>query len=92
MNEDDAGMGEIFWPAQTDTGAHPASCKMGTGPFLGGKAMECGFDHPPPSNAEIKEKVQLQVYSPSATSLPVLLWNLTCDTGIICRKIKERYS
>jgi len=28
---------EIFPPIQTSPGAHPASCKMGTGSFLGVK-------------------------------------------------------
>jgi hypothetical protein len=31
-----------------------------------------GFDHPPPSSAEVKERVELYVYSPSGPSWPVL--------------------
>jgi hypothetical protein len=40
---------------QTGSGAHPASCTMGTGgPFPGGKARPgCSTDHSPPSSAEI---------------------------------------
>jgi hypothetical protein len=40
---------------QTGSGAHPASCTMGTGgPFPGGKARsERDADHSPPSSAEI---------------------------------------
>jgi hypothetical protein len=40
---------------QTGSGAHPASCPMGTrGPFPGGKARQGrDADHSPPSNAEI---------------------------------------
>jgi hypothetical protein len=40
---------------QTGSGAHPASCTMGTGgPFLGGKARPGrDADHSPPSNAEV---------------------------------------
>jgi hypothetical protein len=40
---------------QTGSGAHPASCTMGTaGPFSGGKAQpERDADHSPPSSAEI---------------------------------------
>jgi len=49
---------------QTGPGAHPASYTMGTGSFQGVKRPECGADHPPPSSAEIKEKVELYVYSP----------------------------
>jgi hypothetical protein len=40
---------------QTGSGAHPASCPMGTGgPFPGGKARpERDADHSPPSSAEV---------------------------------------
>jgi hypothetical protein len=40
---------------QTDSGAHPASCTVGTrGPFPGGKARpERDADHSPPSSAEV---------------------------------------
>jgi hypothetical protein len=35
-----------------------------------------GVDHPPPSSAEIKERVELYLYYPSGPSLPVLVWTL----------------
>jgi hypothetical protein len=40
---------------QTGSGAHPASCTMGTGgPFPGGKARPWhDADHSPPSSAEV---------------------------------------
>jgi hypothetical protein len=40
---------------QTCSGAHPASCRMGTGgPFPGGKARPGrDADHSPPSSAEV---------------------------------------
>jgi hypothetical protein len=40
---------------QTRSGAHPASCTMGTGgPFRGGKARPGrDADHSPPSSAEV---------------------------------------
>jgi hypothetical protein len=43
---------------QTGSGAHPASCPMGTGgPFPGSKARPgCDADHSPPSSAEVKNK------------------------------------
>jgi hypothetical protein len=43
---------------QTGSGAHPASCPMGTGgPFPGGKsAAGRDADHSPPSSAEIKNE------------------------------------
>jgi hypothetical protein len=43
---------------QTGSGAHPASCPMGTGgPFPGAKARPGrGADHSPPSSAEVKNE------------------------------------
>jgi hypothetical protein len=43
---------------QTGSGAHPASCKMGTGgPFPRGKARSgCDDDHSQPSSAEVKNE------------------------------------
>jgi hypothetical protein len=43
---------------QTGSGAHPASCTMGTGdPFLGGKARPGrDADHSPPSSAEVENE------------------------------------
>ena len=59
-------------PVQTGPGAHPASCIMGTGPFPGVKRPGRGADHQPPSGAEIKEKVELYLCSPSGPSWPVI--------------------
>jgi hypothetical protein len=44
-------------PVLTDPGAHPASYTMGTGSFPGVKRPGRGVDHPPPSSAEVKERV-----------------------------------
>jgi hypothetical protein len=43
---------------QTGSGAHPASCTMGTGgPFRGGKArLGRNADHSPPSSAEVNNE------------------------------------
>jgi hypothetical protein len=43
---------------QTGSGAHPASCTMGTGgPFPGGKArLGREADHTPVSNAEVENE------------------------------------
>jgi hypothetical protein len=57
---------------QTGPGAHPATYTMGTGSFLGVKRPGRGVDHPPPFSAEVKERVQLYLYSPSGLSWPVL--------------------
>jgi len=59
-------------PVQTDPGVHPASYIMGTGSFLGVKRPGLGVDHPPPPIAEVKERVELYLYSPSGSSWPVL--------------------
>jgi hypothetical protein len=66
------GGGDFSTPVQTGPGDHPASYTMGTGSFPGVKRLERGVDHPPPSTAEVKERVQLYIYSPSGTSWPVL--------------------
>ena len=57
---------------QTGPGAHPASYTMGTGSFLGVKRLVRGIDHPPPSRAEVKERVELYLYSPSGPSWPAV--------------------
>ena len=35
-----------------------------------------GIDHPPPSSADVKERVQLYLYSPSGPLWPVIGWTL----------------
>jgi len=59
-------------PVQISPGAHPASYTMGTGFFPGVNRLGHGVDHPPPSSAEVKERVKLYLYSPSGPSWPVL--------------------
>jgi hypothetical protein len=55
---------EVFSAAdQTGPEAHPASCTMGTGSFPGVKRPGRGVDHPPPSSAEVKERLVLYLYS-----------------------------
>ena len=49
----------LFAPIQTSPGAHPVSYTMGTGSFPEVKWPGHGNDHPPPSSAEIKERVEL---------------------------------
>ena len=71
------GRGEKFSaPVQTGRGAHPVSYTMGTGSFPGVKMPGCGDDHPPSNSAEVKEIVELHLYSPSWPSWPVLGWTL----------------
>ena len=79
-------------PVQIGPGAHPASCTMGTGSFLGIKWPGRGIDHPPPSSAEVKERVELYLYSTTGPSWAAIGWNLPLPffTHIIstddCRK------
>ena len=59
-------------PAQTGPGAHPASYTMGTGSFPGVQRPGFGVDHLPQSIVEVKERVELYLYSPSGLPWPVL--------------------
>jgi len=94
-------VGVIFSaPVQTGNGAHAASCTMGSGSLPGVKRPMRGVDHPHSSNAKVKEKVELYIYTPSGCSWTVpgwtfinfKYWNLPIfvhvwDTNrIICRK------
>jgi len=63
-------------PIQTIPGTHPASYTMGSGSFPGVKRPWRGVDHPPQSSAEVKERVELYLYSPSGPSWPVPGWTL----------------
>jgi len=49
-------------PIQNALGAHPASYTMGTGSFPGIKPPGLGGDHPPPSSAEVTERVEIYLY------------------------------
>ena len=65
--------GKFSAPVQTDPGAHPASYTMGTGSFPRVKRPGRGVDHPLPTSAEVKERVQLYLYSLSEPSWPVVI-------------------
>jgi len=54
----------FFAPVQTCPEANPTSYTMGTGPFLGIKRPGRGADHPPPSDCEVKERVELYLSPP----------------------------
>jgi hypothetical protein len=55
-------------PVQAGPGAHPASYAMGTRSFPGVKRPGRGVDRPPSSSAEVKERLQLYIYSPFGPS------------------------
>jgi hypothetical protein len=67
---------KVSAPIQTSPGAHPASYTMGTVSFPGVKRPGRGVHHPPSSSAEVKERVELYLYSTSGPSSPVLGWTL----------------
>jgi len=56
---------------QTGSEAHPASYTVGAGSFLCVKQPGCDVDHPPPSSAKVKERVELYLYSLSGPSWTV---------------------
>jgi len=62
----------FYAPVQTGPGAHPASYRMGTKTFPGVRRPGRGVDHPQPSSAEVKERVEPYLSSPSGPSWPVL--------------------
>jgi hypothetical protein len=52
-------------PVQTGPGTQPASYTVRTGSLSPGvKRLGREVDHPPPSSAEVKERVELYLYSP----------------------------
>jgi hypothetical protein len=68
--------GKIFRTFPDRLWGPPSLNTMGTGSFLGVKRLGCGVDHPPPSSAEVKERVELYLCSPFGPSWPVLGWTL----------------
>ena len=67
------GVGARFSaPVQTRPVAQPVSCTIGTGSFLTAKCPGRGVDHPLLRSAEVKERVELHLNSPSWPSLRVL--------------------
>jgi hypothetical protein len=63
-------------PVQTGPEVHPTCYTMGSRSFPGVKRPGRGVEHPPSSSAEVKETVELCIYSPSRPSRPVIGWIL----------------
>ena len=57
---------------QTGPGAHPAFHTVGTRSFARVKWPGHGVNHPPPSSTEVKERVELYLYSRSGPSWSLL--------------------
>jgi hypothetical protein len=78
----------FFAPLQTGPEAHPASYTIRTWSFLGVKWPGRGVDHPPPSGAEVNDRVELNIYNPLGLrglfrmnrtfTLPFYNWPLRC--------------
>jgi hypothetical protein len=63
-------------PFQSTMPVTPASYTYDKYHFLGIKRLGRGVNHPTPSSAEAKERVQIYFYSPSGSSWSVLGWAL----------------
>ena len=66
------GGGRIYRTCPDRPWAHPTSYTMGTGSFPGVKRPGRGVGHPLPSSAEVKERVELYLYSTSGPLWPVI--------------------
>jgi hypothetical protein len=66
------GGGEIFRTRPEMPWGLPNFLHNGYLFFPGLNQPECGVNHPPPSEAEVKEIVEQYLYSPSGTSLSVM--------------------
>ena len=53
------GGADIYTHLQNGPRAHTASATIGTGSFPGVKRLELCVDHPPPSSAEVEERVEI---------------------------------
>jgi len=59
-------------PVQTGPGAHPVSCTVCAGSFPGVKGLVRDVNDIRPSRAEVKERVEIALYSPSMLLWPVI--------------------
>jgi len=66
---------------------HPSSPALS---FPAVKRPGRGVDHPPPSGAEVKGRVELYIYWPSGSPWPVLGWTLPCTFIFTFTLISQR--
>ena len=52
--------------------------------FPGVRQLRRDSDHPPPSGAKVKERVDIYLYSPSGPSRQVIGWTLSFTFTILC--------
>jgi hypothetical protein len=67
---------EIFIPSPTGPEVHPPSCTMDTGSLLGVQQLKHDINHAPTSSAEVKERVEVYLYSPTGLPWPLIRRNL----------------
>jgi hypothetical protein len=63
-------------PVQTIPGVHSSFYRIGTGFFPGEKRPKHGVDHPTPSIDNVKDRIELYLWSSSVPSWPVIGWPL----------------
>jgi len=64
-------------PVKTGSGSHPAYCTMSTGSFLRVKRLESAVNYPhTQSGVEVKERIELCLYSLSVPSWQVTGWTV----------------
>jgi hypothetical protein len=66
------GGGDFPHPSRLALGPTKPPIQWVTGLSQGVKWPGCVVDHPPPSSAKVKERVELYLYSTSGTSWPLL--------------------
>ena len=76
----------FFALVQTGPGARPTFYKTGTGSFPRVKRRGFGIEHPTPSSAEVKETIEVRLYSPSGPSWPALGSTLTFTFTLLMTK------
>ena len=70
------GRGEIFRTRTARPWGPPILLYNGYGVMPEGKAARAWRSSPTPSSSDVKERVELYLYSPSGPSWPVLRWTL----------------
>jgi hypothetical protein len=68
---------------QTNPGAHAVFYTVGTRSFPGVKWLDGGINHPPPSSAEVKERVEICINSLSLPSWQVAGWTLSLSLALL---------
>jgi hypothetical protein len=80
-------------PGHTGPGAHLTSCTGYRISFSGVKRQQRGVNHSTPSSFEVKQRVELYLYSSSGSSCPVLgrtFYLLYVGSGNKCRDVMGR--